>query len=82
MDGTGGLWSVRVREAGGLLASFDLDPALITVANLKVLVEAETGLEPARQRLIARGRVLRDYELLSAHLRTDIRVVTCFNILP
>lgn len=62
------LCSVQVKEAGRLVASFDLDPCLITVANLKILVEAETGMEPAMQRLISRGRVLRDHDLLSDYL--------------
>lgn len=49
---------VVVRERGQVVATFDLDPSLISVESLRLLVEGESGLEAARQRLVYRGRVL------------------------
>jgi len=63
---------VDVKESGAMAASFDLDPSLINVVTLRKLIEAETGLDPSRQRLIARGRVLKDDDLLSMYMRTFI----------
>ena len=65
-------YRIEVKETGKMTAAFDLDPQLISVASLKLLVETETGLGPARQRLVCRGRVLKDGDLLSVYIRNEV----------
>lgn len=79
----GQFYRIEVKETGKMTAAFDLDPELISVASLKLLVETETGLGPANQRLVCRGRILKDEDLLSAYIRThapyvkDMPLILC-----
>jgi len=60
---------IDVKEGGRLRASFDLDPQLISVDSLKGLIEAETGMAAGEQRLVYRGRTLKDAEPLSSYIQ-------------
>ena len=65
---------VDVKEGGRLVASYEIDPSLINVSSLKALIEADVGILPARQRLVVRGKILQDDDLLSVYAknRTDM----------
>mmetsp|Transcript_4757 Transcript_4757/g.14514 ORF Transcript_4757/g.14514 Transcript_4757/m.14514 type:complete len:965 (-) Transcript_4757:66-2960(-) len=60
------LMSLRVKMLSGSTLSAQVAPTS-TVRELKQQLAAESGLEPARQRLIHMGRVLKDDDPLSAY---------------
>lgn len=62
---------VDVKEGGRLVASYEIDPGLINVSSLKALIEADIGILPARQRLVVRGKILQDDDLLSVYTKNS-----------
>ena len=54
------IYQIVVKQSGSNLARFELDPLLVSLSELKCLIEDVTDIPAEEQRLVYHGRVLKD----------------------